>query len=214
LVWHRVFRPSPQDPLDFEVAIEQTLFELRDRFHLRQVYFDPYQLVSVAQRLRHRGLPMVEFTQTVSNLTEASSNLYELIKGCNLWVYQDPDMRLAVSRAVALETSRGWRITKEKTNHKIDVVVSLAMAALGAVRGGQPAEPSHLTYLKQVLARMNGEDAALPSSDPTRGMRRCRKATRQEQPERRGRQSTTPPKARWRASSSLAAAGRLPRTTK
>ena len=45
-------------------------------------------------------------------------------------------MRLAVSRAVAIETSRGWRIAKEKQSHKIDVVVALAMAALAAVTGG------------------------------------------------------------------------------
>ena len=78
---------------------------------------------------------MVEFAQTVSNLTEASSNLYELIKGRSLRVYPDADIRLAVSRAVALETSRGWRIAKEKASHKIDVVVALAQAALGATLG-------------------------------------------------------------------------------
>jgi len=42
---------------------------------------------------------------------------------------------LAVSRAIAIETSRGWRIAKEKQSHKIDVVVALAMSALAAVRG-------------------------------------------------------------------------------
>jgi phage terminase large subunit-like protein len=90
--------------------------------------FDPYQLVTVAQRLTAAGLPMQEFPQTVSNLTEASTNLYELIKGRNLMAYPDADMRLSASRAVALETSRGWRIAKEKQSHKIDVVVALAQA--------------------------------------------------------------------------------------
>ena len=80
---------------------------------------------------------MVEFAQSVPNLTEASSNLYELIKGRSLAVYSDAEMRLAVARCVALETSRGWRIAKEKTSHKIDVVVALAMTALGAAQGGQ-----------------------------------------------------------------------------
>jgi hypothetical protein len=68
-------------------------------------------------------------------LTEASTNLYELIKGRNLVAYPDADVRLAISRVVALETSRGWRIAKDKVSHRIDVVVALAMAALGAVRG-------------------------------------------------------------------------------
>ena len=38
--------------------------------------------------------------------------------------------QLAISRAVAVESSRGWRITKEKQAHKIDMVVALGMAAL------------------------------------------------------------------------------------
>jgi hypothetical protein len=43
-------------------------------------------------------------------------------------------LRLAISRAVAIESSRGWRIAKEKQAHKIDVVVALAMAALCCVK--------------------------------------------------------------------------------
>ena len=34
--------------------------------------------------------------------------------------------------AVAAETTRGWRIAKDKQSHRIDVVVALAMAALSA----------------------------------------------------------------------------------
>jgi phage terminase large subunit-like protein len=137
LVWHRTFQPSPHDPLDFEQTIEKTLLELRRRFFVREIRFDPYQLIAVAQRLTQQGLPMIEFAQSMSNLTEASNNLYEIIKGQNLVAYADAEMRLAVSRAVAIESARGWRIAKEKTSHKIDVVVALAQAALGAVQQGQ-----------------------------------------------------------------------------
>ena len=137
LVWHRIFQPSPKDPLDFEATIEASLLDSRRRFYVREVRYDPYQLVAVAQRLTTAGLPMVEFPQSVPNLTESSTNLYECIKARSLVAYPDDEIRLAVSRAVALETSRGWRIAKEKQSHKIDVVVALAMAALGAVQQGQ-----------------------------------------------------------------------------
>jgi phage terminase large subunit-like protein len=137
LVWHRIFQPSPTDPLDFEATIETSLLQLRDRFMVESVRYDPWQMQAVAQRLQRAGLPMEEFPQTVSNLTAASTNLYELVKGRNLAVYQDAEIRLAVQRAVALETPRGWRITKEKASHKIDIVIALAMAALGAVQVGQ-----------------------------------------------------------------------------
>jgi len=137
LVWHRIFQPSAADPLDFEATIEGTLLDLRRRFHVREVRFDPWQMQAVAQRLTGAGLPMIEFPQSVPNLTEASTNLYEAIKGCNVISYPDEDIRLAISRCVAIETSRGWRIAKEKAAHKIDVIVALAQAALGAVRQGQ-----------------------------------------------------------------------------
>jgi hypothetical protein len=141
LVWHRVFQPSPTDPLDFEKTIEATLQDLQTRFAVRAVRYDPWQMASVAQRLARSGLPMREFPQTVSGLTSIGNNLYELVKGQGIVVYPDADMRLAVNRAIAIETPRGFRIAKEKTAHKIDVVIALAMAALAAVEQGQRAAP-------------------------------------------------------------------------
>ena len=43
-------------------------------------------------------------------------------------------VRLSISRAIAKETPRGFQITKEKSTHKIDVVIALAMAAYAAVQ--------------------------------------------------------------------------------
>ena len=95
---------------------------------------------------------MEEYAQTLGHLEEMGSGLYELIKHRNLTVYPDKDMRLAVSRAVAVETPRGWKITKEKTSHKIDVVVALAMAALGAVESqGRPPAGGPILYTESEL---------------------------------------------------------------
>jgi phage terminase large subunit-like protein len=134
LVLHRIFQPSPKEPLDFEATVERTVRELMTRFAVRGVFFDPYQMAAVAQRLQKAGVPMREFPQTSGGLTEIGSNLYELIKARGIIAYPDPDLRLAISRAVAVETSRGWRIAKEKAAHKIDVVVALAMAAHAAMQ--------------------------------------------------------------------------------
>ena len=120
-------------------AIEATLLDLNKRFRVRKVWYDPFQMHATAQRLARAGLKLEEFPQTVPNLTEASQNLFELIKGNNLIAYPDAALRLAVSRAIAAETARGWRIAKDKQSHKIDVVIALAMAALAAIRG--QAEP-------------------------------------------------------------------------
>jgi phage terminase large subunit-like protein len=154
LIWHRIFQPSKTDPLDFESTIETTLRDLVTRFRVKQVFYDPYQMQAVAQRLVRDRVPMVEFAQSVPNLTEASTNLYERIKGGNLIAYKDAAIRLAISRSVAIESSRGWKIDKAKTGHKIDVVIALGMAALGAVQGQSKAQPLQVTraHVDMVLA--------------------------------------------------------------
>jgi phage terminase large subunit-like protein len=139
LVTHYIFQPSPDEPLDFEQTIERTLLDLNRRFQVRKILFDPYQMQATSQRLIRAGLPIEEFPQSPANLTAASQNLFDLIQGQNLLAYPDAPMRLAVSRAIAVETARGWRIAKEKASHKIDVVVALGMAAHAAVAGS--AEP-------------------------------------------------------------------------
>ena len=141
LVTHRIFQPSPDEPLDFEGTVEATVLELARRFSIVECRFDPYQMQAVAQRLMAAHVPMLEFPQTTANLTAASTGLYELVKARNLTVYPDDQIRLAISRAIALESSRGWKIAKEKAGHKIDVVVALAQAAYGAVQAsmGPPA---------------------------------------------------------------------------
>jgi phage terminase large subunit-like protein len=137
LVAHRIFQPSPKEPLDFEQTIERTVRELCQRFRVRGVYFDPYQMQAVAQRLAKASVPMKEYPQSVPNLTAIGSNLFELIKGGNLIVYPDNALYVAMSRAIAVETPRGWRIAKEKASHRIDVVVALAMASYAAVQRSQ-----------------------------------------------------------------------------
>jgi hypothetical protein len=134
LVWHRIFQPTPDDPIDFEAAVEDTVLDLRSRFRVQRVLYDPYQMAASAQRLARASVKMEEYPQSVPNLTASSQNLYELIKGRNLIAYPDAQLRLAISRAVAIESARGWRIAKDKQTHRIDVVVALAMAALAAIQ--------------------------------------------------------------------------------
>ena len=46
--------------------------------------------------------------------------MYELLQGHTFQLYPNADIRLAMSRAIAVETRRRWRISKEKQSHKID----------------------------------------------------------------------------------------------
>jgi hypothetical protein len=146
----RVFKPSPDDPLDFESTIEKTVLEWAGRYTIAGVLFDPFQMISTAQRLSAAGISMVPLDQTVPQLVEASSNLFELLKAGNLRAYPDDDLRKAIGWCVAKETPRGFRIVKEKTSHKIDAAIGLAFATLGAVKYGpsfaQWNEPSEASW--------------------------------------------------------------------
>ena len=140
LVDHRIYKPSPERPIDFEVDIEWSLRDWHRRFNLRRVVYDPMQMASPSQRLLSEGLPMEEFSQTVGNLTAVAENLSALIRGRNLLAYPDSEIRTAISHAVAIEGPRGWKIAKDKQTSKIDIVIALGMAALACVRDqGQPA---------------------------------------------------------------------------
>jgi hypothetical protein len=135
LVQHRIWTPRQGEPLDLEETIEEYLLELRRRrFHIHRVLFDPYQMARSAVTLRRAGLPMEEYPQTSGNLTAAGQNLFELVRGRNLVMYPDEELRRHALNAVAVDTGRGWRLAKEKSSRKIDGVVALSFACLDALR--------------------------------------------------------------------------------
>jgi phage terminase large subunit-like protein len=167
LVTHRVYQPDPDHPLDFELTVEATLREFAKKYWLRGVWYDPWQMQSVAQRLRQSGLPMQEFPQTVPNLTQATQCLFDLIQSQSLVLYPDPQIRLAISRCVAIEGPRGWRIGKDKQSFKVDVIVALAMAAHAAV--ASQSESSYDTSLDWVGGPKPGEQPSIYSHPDIRG---------------------------------------------
>jgi phage terminase large subunit-like protein len=133
LARHRVWQPSSAEPLDLDGTIGQFLRDLQRIYSLGKVRYDPYQMHELSTRLQDEGLPMEEYPQTVANLTDMGQNLYELVKSSNLQLYPDEPMRTSAGHAVAMQSSRGWRIAKEKAAHKIDVIVALAMASIVAI---------------------------------------------------------------------------------
>ena len=158
LIAHRIFQPSPDEPLDFENTLEAAVLDLHRRFKVREVRYDPYQLASSAQRLKKQGVKMEEFPQSTPNISEATTRLYELIKQRNLRVYPNDEIRLAISRAVAVEGSRGWKISKEKQPHKIDIVVALGMACVAATEAPKSTYDASAVWVRGDNARTSAVD--------------------------------------------------------
>jgi hypothetical protein len=157
LVDHRIFIPSPGQPIDFAVHVEETLRDWKRRFNLREVWYDPFQMAASSQRLRREGVRMREYPQSISNLTAVAENLYTLIKGGNLLAYPDAEIRTAISRAGAVEGAHGWKIVKERQSHRIDIVIALAMAALACVKAqGTPGYDSTFSGFVDPPSSSNG----------------------------------------------------------
>ena len=145
LVFHRIFQPAPDEPLDFEAVHRGTRCSscataLNAQGAVRSVSNGGECAAPCAE-----GIQIEEFPQSVPNLTEACQNLFELIRAAPGGLSKRRH-RLGDLPAVAVETSRGWRIAKEKQSHKIDVVIALAMSALASVRS-----PGESNYDSQYL---------------------------------------------------------------
>ena len=92
------------------------------------------------------GIIMTEFPQTVGNLTDMGQVLYDAVKHRSLRLYADDELRREASFAVGKETPRGMRIVKEKSSHKIDAIVALAMAVHAASTAPETEQPWELPY--------------------------------------------------------------------
>jgi hypothetical protein len=167
LVNHYIFMPTPGNPIQFD-QIEATLLDWHRRYQLRKILFDPMQMEAVAQRLTKAGVLIESYPQTVPNLTQCTSNLFDLIDSRRLALYSDANMRLSASRTVIVESSRGWRLDKLKQAHKIDVIVALAMACHAAVQGGNEyiytLEPFSPDFVD--LDRRPAQQPSPPSPEP------------------------------------------------
>jgi phage terminase large subunit-like protein len=90
--------------------------------------YDPWQFRESAQLLEDDGLNMVEVPQNASRMGPASELLLELVRSRRLVHDGDPQLRQAITAAVAKRTPRGWVMTKPKGSTKlIDLAVACAV---------------------------------------------------------------------------------------
>jgi hypothetical protein len=147
IAFHRIWKPTPTDPLNLEETIETYLRECHARFHIREIVVDPWQAARSIQTLKTAGLPIRELPQTTASTTAFGQALFDLLKGKNLLIYPDAELRQQALNTVAMESTRGWRIAKEKSSKKIDAVVALAMACLSAVEHGHTSRAMRMVPL-------------------------------------------------------------------
>lgn len=138
LIDHKIFIPTKGETLDIEATAETAIRELKSRFNVQGIAYDPWQGVDLSQRLGRAGVNMIKVDQNLPNLTMMAGTLLDLIKRRQIVLYPADDLRQAVAKTIAIESSRGWRLGKAKQSDRVDPIIALAMAAMVATKAEQP----------------------------------------------------------------------------
>jgi hypothetical protein len=116
--------------LDLSETVEPYILGLAKKYRIQGVFFDPWQAVYLADRLRQAGINCVEVRQTHSSRGPKDTALFEMVSNGQLAFYDDPDLRTMAAGASAKELGDG-RIFLQKTGgrSKIDLLIALANCA-------------------------------------------------------------------------------------
>ena len=172
LVRHWLWKPSASTPLDLESTVEQALWECAHGYIVQAIYVDPFQMHRSMTTLQQAGLLIQEFPQTPQNLTRMGQTLLDLLRGRNLWLYPDDELRAQALSTVAVESPRGFRLAKEKAGKKIDLIVAVSMACVAALDEPPSAPPLTDAELAEMARQERGFFRALgfrPEPEPYGG---------------------------------------------
>lgn len=129
---------TPGQVTDF-AYIEDDLRDFASRFDIQDVAFDPWQATYLATRMQEEGLPMIEYRQTVANMSEPMKTLEALTLEGKIRHNGDPVLTWMMSNVVAhLDAKDNIYPRKEFPENKIDGVVALIMALGRAIRQQEP----------------------------------------------------------------------------
>jgi hypothetical protein len=127
---------SGKPTVDLDLTIGAAVLELHRAGLVDCVYADPYQLHTLILTWQKSGIKVIELAQNAGRV-EADQSLYDAVISKSIRHYNDPTLNEHIKNAVAIETVRGFRLTKERTSKKIDAAVALSMSHYGALGLGK-----------------------------------------------------------------------------
>jgi phage terminase large subunit-like protein len=119
--------------VDIDATIGAEVLRMHEAGQVDRVICDNFQLHTCVIAWERAGIRVIELPQN-SGRIEADQGLYDTVIARGLRHYNHPELNEAIKNAVAVETPRGFRLTKEKTSKKIDAAVALSMSAWGALQ--------------------------------------------------------------------------------
>lgn len=115
--------------------IEQFIDDLGRRFHIKEIAFDRWGAVQMAQDLEDMGFTMVQFGQGFRDMSPPSKELMRLLLEKRIRHGGNPVLRWMSGNAVVRRDPAGnIKPDKEKSTEKIDGIVALVMALDRCIR--------------------------------------------------------------------------------
>lgn len=119
---------TPGAMTDFSV-VEEGIREDLSRFDVQAIAYDPWQATQLATRLSDDGAPMVEFRNTVQNMSDPMKSLEALVLDRRIKHQRNPAMDWMMGNVVAkLDAKDNIFPRKERYENKIDGPVAMIYA--------------------------------------------------------------------------------------
>ena len=126
-VWHG--GQSRRKALKLSETVEPYIKAVAHDYRLAGVWFDPYQALDLADRLRRAGILCFEVAQSHSTRGPKDTELWEMCVNGELVLYDDPELREASANASARELENGLLFLRKSGRGKIDLLVALSNCA-------------------------------------------------------------------------------------
>lgn len=133
------------EELDFDV-IREDIKDLAGRFDIQEIAYDPWRATQLAHQLMKDGAEVIEYRNTVQNMSPAMREMEAAITGGRWRHNADPVLTWMASNVVAKADAKdNIYPRKERDENKIDGVVAILMA-LGRAVLTEGEEPEQSIY--------------------------------------------------------------------
>ncbi|AMU86668.1 terminase large subunit [Dehalococcoides mccartyi] len=143
-IWaaQKLVRPTPGNVVDYS-AVKVTLSELALKYRIREIAFDPWNAMHLVTELSDEGYPLVEFKQSVQNMSPPTKELLRVVLNGKLQHGGNPVLRWnADNLQLYWDANDNVKPNKQKATGRIDGVVALIMALSRAISHSNETEPS------------------------------------------------------------------------
>lgn len=124
----RSWSAGPTGEIDL-MDVEEAVFRANKQYHFRGVYYDPSQAALMAQRLRKRGVKMIEVPFVGANLNVMASTVLSAFKQKRIDLYDDPQLIADLGRLQLAPRSFGFKLeaSRNSSGHA-DTGIAFAIA--------------------------------------------------------------------------------------